>query len=135
MSTATEPVAGPAIDLLSPASFAGGQPHEQYRWLRDHAPVFRHDEPDGPGFWALTRYDDVRAIGRDPETFSSEPTIMIPDMEGGLDLGDHKMMLTSDPPYHTRLRRIISRDFTPRAVTGLRDRICLLYTSPSPRDS
>ena len=41
------------IDLLDPASFAGGQPHEQFRWLRDHAPVYRHPEPDGPGFWEL----------------------------------------------------------------------------------
>jgi len=54
------------IDLLDPASFADGQPHEQFRWLRDNAPVYRHPEPDGPGFWALTRYDDVRDVGRDP---------------------------------------------------------------------
>ena len=110
------------IDLLDPASFAAGHPHEQYRWLRENAPVYRHAEPDGPGFWALTRYDDVRAVGRDPETFSSEPTIMIPD-GGGLELGDHKMMLMSDPPYHTRLRRIINREFTPKSAERLRPRI------------
>ena len=67
--------AAPAIDLLSPASFAHGQPHDQFRWLREHDPVHRHAEPDGPGFWAVTRYDDVRAVGRDPHTFSSTPTI------------------------------------------------------------
>jgi hypothetical protein len=38
------------IDLLSSASFAGGHPVEQYRWLRDNAPVFWHEETDGPGF-------------------------------------------------------------------------------------
>ncbi len=110
------------IDLLSPASFANGQPHEQFRWLRDHAPVYRHPEPDGPGFWAVTRYDDVRTVGRDPEHFSSMPTILIPDLAAG-DFGDHQMMITSDPPRHTRLRRIINSQFTPRAAERLRVRI------------
>jgi cytochrome P450 len=110
------------IDLLSPASFADGQPHEQFRWLRDHAPLYRHPEPDGPGFWAVTRYDDVRAVGRDPERFSSVPTIMIADL-AGIDFDGHQMMITSDPPRHTRLRRAINSQFTPRAAEQLRIRI------------
>jgi cytochrome P450 len=110
------------IDLLSPASFADGQPHEQFRWLREHSPVYRHLEPDGPGFWAVTRYDDVRSVGRDPEHFSSVPTILIPDL-AAVDFGDHQMMITADPPRHTRLRRIINSQFTPRAAERLRARI------------
>jgi cytochrome P450 len=112
----------PQIALLDPRSFDGGQPHEQFRWLREHDPVHRHAEPDGPGFWALTRYADVRAVGRDAATFSSEPTIMIPD---GAATGDdvHKMMLMADAPVHTELRRIVSRDFVPRAARLLRPRI------------
>ena len=47
------------IDLLSPESFAAGHPFAQYRWLRENAPVFWHEEPDGPGFWAVTRFKDV----------------------------------------------------------------------------
>jgi cytochrome P450 len=113
--------AGAHIDLLSAATFANGHPFDLYRRLRDDAPVYRHDEPDGPGFWVVTRYDDVKAIGRDPETFSSEPSIMISDET--LSMGDHKMMLMSDPPYHTRLRRVISAAFTPKAVARLQARI------------
>jgi cytochrome P450 len=112
------------IDLLSAATFANGHPFDIYRWLRDDAPVYRHDEPDGPGFWVITRFDDVKLIGRDPETFSSEPSIMIPDDH--LEMGDHKMMLMSDPPYHTRLRRVISHAFTPKAVARLQARIEVL---------
>jgi len=67
------------IDLLSAASFAHGQPHDQYRWLRANDPCHFHPEPSGPGFWALTRYDDVRSIGRNPATFSSWPTMTIAD--------------------------------------------------------
>jgi cytochrome P450 len=102
------------IDLLSPASFDGGQPHDQFAWLRANAPCFFHPEPDGPGFWAVTRQADIRAVGRDPETFSSEPTIMIPDPEpgSGMDFGDLKMMLMMDPPLHTEYRKLISREFT-----------------------
>jgi cytochrome P450 len=111
------------IDLLDPASFANGHPHREYGWLRDHAPVYRHPErDDAPGFWVVTRYDDVKAIGRDPETFSSEPTVMIAD-DTGIEIGDHKMMLMADPPYHTRLRRTINQEFTPKAAARWRDRI------------
>ena len=113
------------IDLLSVAGYAGSQPNEQFAWLRENAPVYRHPEVDGPGFWAVTRYDDVKLVGRSPELFSSQPTIMIegrrsdePDPFDG-----HTMMLVADPPLHTRMRRLVSREFTPRAATVLRPRI------------
>jgi cytochrome P450 len=113
------------IDLLDPASFSRGHPHEQYAWLREHAPVYWHDEPDGRGFWAVTRYQDVADIGRDPRSFSSEPTIMIadPGSGAGIEFGDHKMMLMMDPPAHTAYRRVISREFTQGPAGGLRPRI------------
>jgi cytochrome P450 len=113
----------PRIDLLSPSSFVGGQPHDQFRWLRAHAPVYFHPEPAGPGFFALTRYEHVKAVGRDPGRFSSEPTILIPDPEDAGAFGGHKMMLTMDPPLHTRYRRLVVADFVPRAVARLRPRL------------
>jgi cytochrome P450 len=114
-----------AVNLLDPESFAHGHPRDEYRWLRDHAPVYRHAEPDGPGFWAVTRYDDVKHVGRDSETFSSEPTVMITD-ESAIEIADHKMMLMADPPYHTRLRRVINHEFTPRAAAHWQPRIAAL---------
>src|SRR5262249_48539749 len=69
--------ARPRIDLTDPASFANGQPHEAFRWLRENDPVHWHAEKDGgPGFFAVTRYEEVREIGRAPERFSSVPTIL-----------------------------------------------------------
>jgi cytochrome P450 len=117
----------PRIDLLDPASFAAGQPHEQFRWLREHDPVHRHHEPDGPGFWAVTRHADVKTVGRDTVTFSSVPTIMIPD-QAGLDLGDHQLMICMDPPRHTTYRRMLSGDFIPRAARALGPAIRSLAT-------
>ena len=102
------------IDLLSPASFAAGQPHDQFRWLREHAPVRWCDEPNGPGFWAVTRHADVWAVDRDFQAFSSEPTIMITDPPPGqgLGFGPYKMMLMMDPPEHTAFRKLIRQEFT-----------------------
>lgn len=121
--TAVDARDAPAVDLLAPESFAHGQPHEQFAWLREHDPVHRHDERDGAGFWALTRYRDVKTVGRDASTFSSRPTIMIPDGEGAMDVGDHDMMITCDPPTHTGLRKLVAPEFIPRAAKVMRPRI------------
>ena len=85
------------IDLLTPASFAAGHPLAQYDWLRANDPVHWHEEPGGKGFWAVTRYADVRAVDRGFETYSSEPTILIPDpAEEAAAFGPYKMMLMMD---------------------------------------
>ena len=116
------------IDLLSPATFASGHPVAQYRWLQENAPVYWHDEPGGRGFWALTRYEDVADVGRQPLVFSSEPSVMIADADevAGSLTGDHKMMLMMDPPQHTQFRRIISREFTRGPAAQLKPRIAEL---------
>jgi cytochrome P450 len=112
------------IDLLSPASFAAGQPHGQFAWLREHQPVHWHDEPGGAGFWAVTRFDDVWTVDRDFQNFSSEPTIMITDplAEAG-GFGPYKMMLMMDPPDHTAFRKLIRGEFTLPAARLRQDRI------------
>ena len=118
------------IDLLSPKSFVGGHPHGQYDWLRSHAPVHWHDDGEGSGFWAVTRYEDVNQIGRNAEVFSSEPTIMIadPDMALANFQSDYKMMLAMDPPQHTAYRKLISREFTQGPARQYQSRIQQLAT-------
>jgi cytochrome P450 len=108
------------IDLLDPASFAAGHPLAQYRWLQQNAPVFWHEEPDGKGFWAVTRHKDVWDVDRDFQSFSSEPTIMIADpmMEQAGAFGPYKMMLMMDPPQHTAFRKLIRAEFTALASAG-----------------
>src|SRR5262249_42021070 len=61
--------ANPKIDLISVASFAHGQPHDQFRWLRANDPVYWHEELGGRGFWAVTRHQDVCTVSRDPQTY------------------------------------------------------------------
>ncbi len=115
------------IDLLETASFVGGQPLEQFAWLRENDPVHWHREPNGPGFWAVTRFDDVWAVDRDFQTYSSEPTIMIQDplAEAG-GFGPYKMMLMMDPPDHTAFRKLIRGEFTQPQATMKAGRIAAL---------
>lgn len=102
------------IDLLNPARFAQGHPLAQYDWLRANKPVYWHAEPNGPGFWAVSRYADVWQVDRDFQNFSSSPTIMISDpLEGAGAFGDYQMMLMSDPPKHTVYRRLVREEFLP----------------------
>jgi cytochrome P450 len=107
------------IDLVSPSSFAQGHPAVQYAWLRDNDPVHWHEEPDGPGFWTVTRHEDVKTVGRNAGLFSSRPTIMIDD-RNATDLDDHTMMLTMDPPRHTQYRKLVSPRFLRRAAGRMR---------------
>ena len=107
------------IDLMSPSSYAQGHPAGQYAWLRDNDPVHWHEEPDGPGFWTVSRHEDVKAVGRNAALFSSWPTIMIDD-RNATDLGEHTMMLTMDPPRHTQYRKLVSPRFLRRAAGRMR---------------
>jgi cytochrome P450 len=106
------------IDLANSASFARGHPVDQYDWLLAHDPVHRHAEPDGPGFWAVTRHAEVKAVGKDPVRFSSSSGMVIADLpQASLDHAQGNMMF-QDPPRHTRMRLLVNKEFTPRAVAG-----------------
>ena len=117
---AAEPVYNP---------FAPGfaeDPYPQYAALRDGDPV--HQNPFG--VWMVTRYDDVRTLLRDPllsvEDRHMHPTplseIAAEAMGDAADMGS-RSMLNLDPPAHTRLRRLVSKAFTPRMVERLRGRV------------
>ena len=116
--------AAPTIDLASTAAFAAGHPWDQYAWLRANDPVHWHPEVDGPGFWAVTRYDDVRTVSRQPRTFSSyaRGVMMAESDEAGL-AAQRQMMLSMDPPQHDRFKLLVSRGFTPRNAQSLTGRI------------
>jgi cytochrome P450 len=118
-----------AFALDDPASFAGGHPHGQYGALREIGPVAWHPETAGSGFWAVTGYQEVRAVSHDPRTYSSWlGGIMMPDSDPALLDGSRMMMLFQDPPSHTRYRRLVNRNFTPRAAEEWRRRIDRLAT-------
>ncbi len=106
-----------SVDLLDHDLFADHEPWEVFDRLQREAPVFFHPEPEGRGFWALTKYDDVLAVVRDPKTFSSEVggAATIEDLPEDV-LDARRNFLEFDPPKHGRYRRLISTNFTPGAV-------------------
>jgi cholest-4-en-3-one 26-monooxygenase len=115
------------INLLDRDAFTNGVPHEWFTYLRANHPVYKHEEPDGPGFWVVTKYDDVVTVGRDGATYSSdqkrggvvvlEETQMNDFEQGG------NLMLTMDAPEHTRYRKLVNRGFTPRQMRMLEPHI------------
>ena len=117
------------INLLDQDRFVQGVPHEWFTYLRAHAPFYLHPEPaDGPGFWVVTRYDDVVAINRDGANFSSEEArggvVALDDLSAADRLSaEGRMMLTMDAPDHTRYRALVNRGFTPRMINALHEPI------------
>jgi cholest-4-en-3-one 26-monooxygenase len=113
------------IDLFDPISYEkNGVPHEAMRFLRAEAPVFFHQEPGGRGFWAITKYDDLVAISKDPGTFSSA--------RGGTNIQDYDpehlstiqmLMVNMDPPQHNKFRRLARQGFTPRMVSAMEPKV------------
>jgi len=105
------------IDLASHDFFVDAFPHEAFRLLREHDPV--HWQPEPPpnrGFWAVTKYHDVETVIDDPATFSSERGGVILEEMAPDELEARKSMMETDPPRHTRMRKIASPLFTPRAM-------------------
>jgi cytochrome P450 len=99
--------------------------------LRSEAPITFQAEPvpppeytfpQGPGFWALTRYADVMAVSRDPDQFHSAPSVNIGDIPPEIAewLGS---MINMDAPKHTKLRLIVNRGFTPRQVARIENSV------------
>ena len=107
-----------------PAMFAHGFPHDTFRALRDDDPVSHHEHPTWKrGYWVIARHADVQRVSRDSATFSNAPHPFL-DAEMSEE-GDamSELLISQDPPVHTKLRKLINKGFTPRRVAELEDRV------------
>ena len=125
-----QPRIAPGFDLTDPDLYSRRVPQDELAELRRAAPIWWNPQPtdmgfNDDGFWAVTRHRDVVAVSRDSDTFSSYENTAIIRFIGGTTREQIEMqrviMLNIDPPHHTKLRGIVSRGFTPRAINGLRD--------------
>jgi cytochrome P450 len=121
-------VAGEIDDALDSESFFA-DPYATYARLREEDPV-HWCEPWGQ--WVVTRFDDVLAVNKDPQRFSSAGwerrfiAQLPPDLQQLPQMQRHygtKVLSMTDPPEHTRLRRLVVRSFTPRVLEALRPSI------------
>jgi cytochrome P450 len=103
------------FDPFSDEYFNGG--YDLFKRMRDHAPVYFNENY---GFWALFRYDDVYTAHKDWQTFSSARGVDLFSLSASEeDVRRYRSIIMMDPPEHERLRSLVSRVFTPRAVVAL----------------
>ncbi|MGA8123855.1 MAG: cytochrome P450 [Mycobacterium sp.] len=120
------------FDFTDPDVYAARLPIEELRELRRTAPIWWNEQPNGVGgftdggYWVVSKHRDVREVSRHDDVFSSAQNCIVPryrDEEtarGQIDAGRFSM-INMDAPQHTRMRTLVSRVFTPRAVEQLRE--------------
>ena len=110
------------LDLTNLDFFVSGDPHSLWQELRATDPVHWTERRNKSGFWSITKYDDAQRIYRDPESFSSQGGIALgsddpPEAnQPARQYGFGQMMILTDPPRHGRIRQMLNRRFTPRAL-------------------
>lgn len=122
MSTIAAPKDLAEYDVSNLDLWHDGPPHELFTRLREQEGLHwspMGDFPNESGFWSIVRYDDIRTVGRDHETFSSDRSILIvdhlaaPGEPDPIDLSAN-MLIAQDPPRHDRLKALVQRAFTPK---------------------
>ncbi len=125
-----EPNIPPGFDFTDPDLYSHRLPMDEFAELRRTAPVWWNPKPrgvggfDDEGYWVVTKHADVVAVSRDNDNYSTwENTAIIRHKDNApresIEV-QRFVMLNIDPPQHTKLRGIVSRGFTPRAINSLR---------------
>lgn len=119
------------FDFTDPDVYEQRVPVPEFALLRETAPVWWNQQPHGAagfgdeGYWVVTRHADVKEVSVHPEIYSSNTNtavIRFNDRMTRDQIDVQKLiMLNMDPPEHTRVRQIVQRGFTPRAIRALED--------------
>ena len=117
-------VSKPNVEIYNPDVYLEGVPHEAFKLLRAECPVYFQTEPEGTGYYALTKYDDVVFASKNPQLYSSAA--------GGTNIEDYPaqdlqmirmLIVNMDPPMHNKFRRLVSLGFTPRQIARMEEGI------------
>ena len=122
------------FDPTDPDIYVDRVPHEEFLAMRQTAPVHWVEQTEGAragfndtGYWAVSKHVDVAAVSKNNKDFSTHENGAIirfaPDMTRDQVEAQRVMLINIDPPDHTKVRQIISRGFTPRAINALHDRL------------
>ncbi|MGY4393525.1 cytochrome P450 [Streptomyces sp. TE12347] len=109
------------IDLLDPGPFGRNDFWPTFTWLRAHSPVHWHPEPgsDDGGFWVLSRHRDIMKVYADSDTFSSARGMRLGSDPAAVAAVAQRMLIVSDVPHHTRLKRALHQAFGPQQMPRL----------------
>ncbi|KUI15774.1 steroid C27-monooxygenase [Mycolicibacterium acapulense] len=130
MTQATCPF-GPGYDFTDPEVLLRGIPVAEFAQLRKTAPVWWNEQPesifDDGGYWVISRHEDIKAISRNGELWSTNRKGAVMRLPEGVTSDQLELtkalLINHDAPEHTRLRKLVSRLFTPRAITTLEERL------------
>ena len=126
-------------DFTDPDVLLKGIPVTEFAELRKTAPVWWNEQSesifDDGGYWVISRHEDIKSISRNGELWSTNrkgAVMRLPDgvTADQLDL-TKALLINHDAPEHTRLRKIVSRLFTPRAVAALEEKLAVARTTSS----
>ncbi|MFI7528704.1 cytochrome P450 [Nocardia salmonicida] len=130
MSVPSQPSISHDFDFTDPDLLSQRLPIGEWAELRRTAPVWWVDQPagvsgfDDGGYWVVSRLDDIKEVSKNSEVFSTQENTAVIRFNGEIAREEieiqRAMLINTDPPAHDKLRRIISRGFTPRAVESLR---------------
>ena len=129
------PITLATLDIADPSQYVTrGYPWREWDLLRREAPVYWYERPGFEPFWALTKYEDIAWVSRNPEIFSNTQRLRLDSIDGieilergrerqarryGGSPADPPDFIFMDPPEHRQYRAMTSRRFTPRAMAQL----------------
>jgi cholest-4-en-3-one 26-monooxygenase len=124
---------GPGFDFTDPDVLQRGVPITEFAELRKTAPVWWNEQPagtnvfDDDGYWVISRHQDIKEISRDNELWSTNEKGVVMRLPEGVTAEQLELtkalLINHDPPEHTRLRKLVSRLFTPRSVASLEEKL------------
>src|SRR3954454_16800001 len=115
--TDARPTAPELTDPLVDEAFYVGDPFPHYARLRAEAPVVWHQPPEGGGWWVGSTHPEVLEVSKEPGRFCSAQGILT--MEIGVEYPSPPTMMHTDPPDHTRYRKLVQPGFSPSAIRAL----------------
>lgn len=113
------------LRLIDPEFHANGTPHEVWRWMRKNEPLYWHEPSEFPGFWSVTRYEDIQTVYGNPQVFSSAKGVLLRPLQDGDDPGGGITLALTDPPRHKQLRSIMAKWFTMPYARSLENKITI----------
>ncbi|MEO3758218.1 cytochrome P450 [Mycobacterium sp. B14F4] len=124
---------GPGYDFTDPEVLLNGIPVAEFAELRKTAPVWWNEQPESifgdGGYWVISRHEDIKAISRDGGLWSTNRKGVVMRLPEGTTTDQLELtkalLINHDAPEHTRLRKIVSRLFTPRAVATLEEKLAV----------
>ncbi|NGO69522.1 cytochrome P450 [Streptomyces boncukensis] len=125
MAAPAEVAADPtALDLTDPQTFLDHDARRMWRSYREHHPVYWHPGSGGlPGFWVLSRYEDIVAAYRDNKRYTSERGNVLTTLLQGEDSAAGKMLAVTDGPRHREIRNLMMKSFSPRVLKPVVDNV------------